>query len=74
MASSSTMVESSAKLVWGPLTDTSLTTALPFRVSISAENEQKELISDYSGQLTITALTPKVCLSGGFEGRRLGLW
>jgi hypothetical protein len=74
MASSSTMVESTAKLVWGKLSDTPLTTALPFRVSVTAENEQKEVMSEYSGQLTITAISPKICLFEGFENRRLGLW
>ena len=67
------MVETTAKLVWGELADM-LTTALPFRVVVTAENENKEPLSDYSGHLTISALTPKVCLSEGFEGRRLGLW
>ena len=65
-----------AKLIWGDISNqqTMLTTALPFRVSLTAVGEDKEPLPDYTGQLTISALTAKICLSEGFEGRRLGLW
>ena len=62
-----------AKLVWGELTDM-LTTAMPFRVSVSAVGDDKQPLSDYRGQLTVSAVVSKVCLVEGFEGRRLGLW
>ena len=63
-----------AKLVWGELGEQMLTTALPFRVQVFAVGEDKEPLQDYCGHLTITALTTKLCLLEGFEGRRLGLW
>ena len=62
-----------ARLVWDEPSDM-LTTALPFRVHLSAMGEDKEIISDYEGHLTISAVTAKVCLAEGFEGGRLGLW
>jgi len=69
------MIETSARLVWGELSNEHmLTTALPFRVTVTAVGDDKEPLPDYCGQLTISALTSKVCLSEGFEGRRLGLW
>jgi hypothetical protein len=68
------MVEDTARLVWGKVETGSMTTGLPFRVQLTAENEIGEQLTDYCRQLTITALTSKVCLSEGFEGRRLGLW
>jgi hypothetical protein len=64
-----------ARLVWGEISNQHLlTTALPFRVTLTAVGEDKEPLPDYCGQLTISALTAKVCLSEGFEGERLGLW
>lgn len=62
-----------AKLVWGEPSGM-LTTALPFRVSVSAVGENKEPLSDYQGHLTISAVTSKVCLAENFEDGRLGLW
>ena len=73
-AASSSFDSQPAKLVWGELGNQLLTTALPFRVQVHVVGEDKEPLEDYAGQLTITALTAKVCLSEGFEGRRLGLW
>ena len=70
---SGSIVEQRATLVWGELSDL-LTTALPFRVTLTAENENKEKVSDYSGKVTITAVTSKLCLSEGFEKQALGLW
>jgi hypothetical protein len=63
----------SARLVWGELSDM-LTTALPFRVQLSAKNDDDETIREYAGQLAISAVTVKVCLAEGFEGGKLGLW
>ena len=69
------MIDTPAKLIWGEISsDHMLTTALPFPVTLTAVGEDKEPLPDYSGQLTISALTTKVCLSEGFEGQRLGLW
>jgi len=62
-----------ATLVWGELSDM-LTTSLPFRVAVSAVGDDKKLITDYQGHVTITAVMAKVCLAEGFEGGRLGLW
>jgi len=66
--------EAPARLIWGELEEHMLTAALPFRVTLTAVGEDKEPLPDYCGQLTISALTAKVCLAEGFEGRRLGLW
>ena len=70
------MVDEPARLVWGDISNPHmLTTALPFRVTLTAvRRRDEEPLPDYCGQLTISALTVKVCLSEGFEGRRLGLW
>jgi len=71
-----TMVERQARFVWGDLSEHNLTTALPFRVELTAIGEDKERLTDYAGQLTISALTSRVCLFEGFEREtnRLGLW
>ena len=65
--------EEHVRLVWEEPSEM-LMTGLPFRVGLSAVGEDKELIQDYHGHLTITAVTSKLCLAEGFEGRRLGLW
>ena len=68
------MVETPARLVAKLTGDTKLLcTALPFRVQLSAVDDADEPLADYCGHLTISAVTAKVCLSEGFEGRRLGL-
>ena len=73
MAQSAFADTASAKLVWGEVSDM-LTTALPFRVRVSAVGGDKEPVPDYNGHLTITALTAKTALLEGFENSRLGLW
>ena len=74
MSGGGTLVEAGATLVWGDINTDLLTTALPFQVTLTAAGEDKQPLPDYCGQLTVSALTTKVCLSEGFEGRRLGLW
>lgn len=61
------------RLKWGKIRDM-LTTSLPFRVPVSANTDDGELLSDYQGRLSISAVSVKVCLAERFEGERLGLW
>lgn len=69
------MDETPARLVWGPLPEpNTVTTALPFKVNLTAQNDDKELLHNYEGTMSVSAITPKVCLAEGFEGAKLGLW
>jgi len=67
------MVESTPRFVWGELPP-SITTSLPFLVHLSVVNDHDKPMSEYAGNITIHAITSKVCLAEGFERKNLGLW
>ena len=68
------MVERTPRFVWEELPVSNMTTALPFQTRLQIVDDDKELMTDYSGSIQISAVTSKLCLAEGFENKRLGLW
>ena len=67
------MVRSSPQLCFDELPK-EVTTSLPFLVRVKLMDEHGEAMPEYTGAVTIQAVTTKVCFAEGFERRSLGLW
>jgi hypothetical protein len=70
----STLLETHTCFAVEELEQQQLTSSLPFRVKLRANDEHGKLLDAYSGEVTLSAVSSKTCLAEGFERKTLGRW
>ena len=65
--------EKTPSLEWKPLPD-DLTTSLPFEATLAVVDDEGQPLTELREQVSVSAITSKVCLAEGFEKESMGLW
>ena len=65
--------EKTPSLEWKPLPD-DLTTSLPFEAALAVVDDEGQPLTELREQVSVSAITSKVCLAEGFEKESMGLW
>ena len=65
--------EKTPSLEWKPLPD-DLTASLPFEATLAVVDDEGQPLTELREQVSVSAITSKVCLAEGFEKESMGLW